>query len=166
LYSFRAFDRTADPTTFGTAVHACLAAYLASPGTRWSDRDVTAILARHGIDKAVAPHDVLTQLATVREWLGKRWPGAKVYVEVPITQSLTNGQILSGRIDLLVESESGWILIDHKAGKQNSSQWQKLAAEYGGQLAAYGAAIEASTRRPVSESWLLLPISGFALKVG
>jgi ATP-dependent exoDNAse (exonuclease V) beta subunit len=97
--------------------------------------------------------------------LEKRWPGATVSVEVPITQSLANGQILSGRIDLLVESESGWILIDHKAGGQNSSQWQKLAAGYGGQLAAYGAAIEASTRRPVSESWLLLPMSGFALRV-
>jgi ATP-dependent exoDNAse (exonuclease V) beta subunit len=160
-----AVDRSVDPTTLGAAVHACLAAYLASPYTPWSDRDVTAILARHGIEKAVAPHDVLTQLATVREWLAKRWPGAKVYVEVPITQSLANGQMLSGRIDLLVESESGWILIDHKAGGQNSAQWKKLAAGYGGQLAAYGAAIEASTRRPVSESWLLLPMSGFALSV-
>jgi ATP-dependent helicase/nuclease subunit A len=72
---------------------------------------------------------------------------------------------MSGRIDLLLKTQSGWILIDYKSGAQNSSQWNILAATYGGQLAAYSAAIEAATSLPVLETWLVLPVAGAALKV-
>jgi ATP-dependent exoDNAse (exonuclease V) beta subunit len=78
---------------------------------------------------------------------------------------LNNGQIINHRIDLLLKTKAGWILIDHKSGAQNSTQWDKLAAGYGGQLAAYGGAIGAATGVSVVESWLVLPIAGAALSV-
>jgi ATP-dependent exoDNAse (exonuclease V) beta subunit len=49
-------------------------------------------------------------------------------VEIPVSQLLSNGQIMIGRIDLLLKAENGWILIDYKSGAQNSSQWDILAA--------------------------------------
>jgi ATP-dependent exoDNAse (exonuclease V) beta subunit len=158
-------DRNADPALLGTAVHACLAAFLVSHDTPLVERDVYAILVRHGIDKAVAAQDVLGQIAAVYSWLKARWPNAKMSVEIPITHNLPTKQISSGRIDLLLETDRGWVLIDHKAGGQNSSQWESLAADYGGQLVAYSTAIETCTGKPVTESWLLLPVSSAAIRV-
>jgi ATP-dependent helicase/nuclease subunit A len=127
--------------------------------------DVEAILVRHGVDKAVAARDVLGQIATIHSWLKARWPNATMSVEIPITHRLPTYQISSGRIDLLLETDRGWVLIDHKSGGQNSSQWESLAADYAGQLVAYSTAIETCTGKPVTESWLLLPVSGAAIRV-
>ena len=97
--------------------------------------------------------------------LHTRWPKAKLVVEVPITQSLAGGQLMNGRIDLLLKTDQGYILFDHKSGSQNSTQRAKLAADYGGQLAAYSDAIEQVTGIPVLETWLVMPVAGAALKV-
>jgi ATP-dependent exoDNAse (exonuclease V) beta subunit len=86
-------------------------------------------------------------------------------VEIPVTHVLSTGQILSGRIDLLVETDLGCILIDHKASGHNTTQWDALAASYGGQLAAYRTAVETATGKPVIESWLLLPVAGGAVRI-
>jgi ATP-dependent exoDNAse (exonuclease V) beta subunit len=64
---------------------------------------------------------LLGQLAAVRQWLHTRWPKAELVVEVPITQSLAGGQLMNGRIDLLLKTDQGWILFDHKSGSQNST---------------------------------------------
>jgi ATP-dependent exoDNAse (exonuclease V) beta subunit len=108
---------------------------------------------------------LLRQIGAVRRWLQERWPDAAHFVEIPVTHVSGKGQLMSGRIDLLLKTQSGWILIDYKSGAQNSSQWNILAATYGGQLAAYSAAIEAATSVPVLETWLVLPVAGTALKV-
>lgn len=55
---------------------------------------------------------------------------------------LPNGQILQGRIDLLLKVNGGWILIDHKSNPGGSDRWDAVAQEFAGQLAAYKAAIE------------------------
>jgi ATP-dependent helicase/nuclease subunit A len=155
----------ADWATLGEAVHACLAAYLSSEEVSLNTNDITGILERMGVANAVPPEALLAQLGAVRHWLKARWPNAKATVEVPITRVLKNGQVLSGRIDLLLRTDDGWILFDHKSGAQNSSQWDNLAANYGGQLAAYSEAIEVVTGVPVKETWLVLPVAGVALRV-
>jgi ATP-dependent helicase/nuclease subunit A len=160
-----AVDPTTDFALLGEAVHACLATYLPASDFPMSVGDVAAVLKRTGIEGVVAPDAVLRQLGAVRAWLEERWPDAEPLVEIPITQGLENGQIMNGRIDLLLKTTTGWILIDHKSGAQNSTQWDKLAAGYGGQLAMYGAAIKAATAVAVAESWLVLPVAGVALRV-
>jgi ATP-dependent exoDNAse (exonuclease V) beta subunit len=158
-------DRECDPTMLGDAVHACLAAYLISDKESFDETRVKAILDRMGAQKAVSPDNLLRQLAAVRLWLTTRWPKARVFVEVPVTQTLDAGQIMNGRIDLLLQTDQGWILLDHKSSPQNSTQWANLAASHGGQLAAYSAAIEKVTDIPVMQCWLVLPVAGTALKV-
>jgi ATP-dependent helicase/nuclease subunit A len=160
-----AVDRNPDPAALGEAVHACLAAYLSSGDATSSSIDVPGILERMGVAGALSNDALLRQLAAVRGWLQERWPDADHFVEIPVTHISSNGQLMSGRIDLLLKTQSGWILIDYKSGAQNSSQWNILAATYGGQLAAYSAAIEAATNVPVLEAWLVLPVAGTALKV-
>lgn len=158
-------DRHADFSQLGNALHACLGADLAAPLASLSESEVNAILVRHKVDQDVSTAEVRRQLIAVREWLGRRWHNARLHVELPVTQILSTGQILSGRIDLLVETELGWILIDHKATGHSSHQWDALAASYGGQLAAYRAAIETATRKPVIECWLLFPVAGSAVRI-
>ena len=50
--------------------------------------------------------------------------------EVPITWLNLRGQIISGVIDLLVEGDNGWWIIDHKTDKQATSKgyWEQLEA--------------------------------------
>jgi ATP-dependent exoDNAse (exonuclease V) beta subunit len=158
-------DRKSDSAALGEAVHGCLAAYFSSGDAALRSIDVQGILARNGVADALSSDDLLGQLVAVRRWLQDRWPNASTFVEIPIIYLPGDGQIMSGRVDLLLKVENGWILVDYKSGAQNSSQWNILAATYGGQLAAYSAAIEAATDVPVLETWLVLPVAGTALKV-
>jgi hypothetical protein len=159
-------DRDVDPAALGEAVHACLAAYLPSNGVPLEANDIGGILTRMGVADAVSPDALLNQLDAIRRWLQERWPNAELLAEVPISQRLGNGQVMSGRIDLLLKHDDAWILIDYKSGSHNPSQWESLALRNGGQLAAYSAAIEAVTGTAVREAWLVLPVAGSALKVG
>jgi ATP-dependent helicase/nuclease subunit A len=148
----------------GEAIHACIAADLATPGQPISMKEVQDILGRMGVDQGVgaALHG---QLRAVREWLGARWPGARPIVELPMLRTLVNGQRVVGRTDLLLRTESGWILFDHKSTPQGSAQWSDLAATHAGQLAAYRDVIEAVSGVPIEEIWLVLPVAGAALRV-
>jgi ATP-dependent exoDNAse (exonuclease V) beta subunit len=156
---------TPDPAALGEAIHACLAAYLSTPTALWTQGDVAAILERMGVPGSLPSEALLGQLAAVQEWVNRRWPAARLHVETPITRALAGGQVMNGRIDLLLETNDGWILIDHKSGAQNSMQHANLAAQYGGQLAAYADSIEAVTGMPVVQTWLVLAVSGSALRI-
>ena len=145
-------------------MHACIAADLVTEEGLAAAK-VAHILERMGMSAVVAPTDVVQQLAALRRWLSERWPGAQRLVEVPVTQVLPNGQQLAGRIDLLLRTEAGLILVDHKSSPQGSGQWEELAKKHGGQLAAYAAAVEAVTGWQVLESWLVLPVAGIGLQV-
>jgi ATP-dependent helicase/nuclease subunit A len=76
------------------------------------------------------------------------------------------GQRLSGSIDLLVETAQGWIVIDHKSTSTGREQLPHVAAQYGGQLAAYHQALEAVTDKPVLGQWIHFMAMGAVLEVG
>ncbi len=160
-----AIGRDVDPAAVGEAIHACLAAQLVAIDMPLGAAEVQEILLRMGVKGAVEPAALVQQLNAVRQWLGERWPGTEPLVEVPISHMLKNGQRVSGRIDLMLRSGDGWILFDHKASAQGGTQWEALAEKYGGQLAAYSAAIEAVTGVPVKETWLVLPVAGAGVRV-
>ncbi len=76
------------------------------------------------------------------------------------------GQHLSGSIDLLIETAQGWIVIDHKSTSTGIDQLPHVAAQYGGQLAAYKNALEAVTEKPVLDQWIHFMAMGAVLEVG
>lgn len=158
-------NREIDAAMLGDAVHACLATQLACPDVPLSEDELKDIFRRMGVPDAIAPIEMLGQIRAVQSWMVSRWPGAEMLVEVPISQVLMNGQVLGGRIDLLLRTKGGWVLLDHKSGSQGSAQWDSLAASYGGQLASYSAAVEAVTGIPVRETWLVMPVAGTALRI-
>ena len=113
------------------------------------------------MDKAA----VQAQIEAFQAWLQHRWPGSVVTVEVPIEADRPDGTRLRGRIDLLVDTPDGWVLIDHKANPGGASRDEALSQQYGPQLSSYAEAIEACSGKRVKELWLFLPVAARAVRV-
>ena len=154
-----------DMTMLGTAIHVCIAAALSDPKAPLSQAEVHEILAGHGVGDVVTAQSVMGQMTALDNWMTERWPQAKRHAEIPLETMLQNGQNMQGRIDLLLETSDGWILLDHKSNPQGPEKWQDIALDHSGQLAAYVHAVEQVTGRPVLESWLFFPVSGGAVRV-
>src|SRR5262249_24508986 len=103
-----------DMTVLGSAVHNCIAFHLASGGVA-STGGIAAILARWRIGAAVEPEAVLAQARALLRWVENKWPGARTWTEVPVEVRLKSGRVVRGQVDLLVELDAGWVLVDHKA---------------------------------------------------
>ena len=149
----------------GTALHACLAVSFTDPMQPLGVAHIERLLQNHGVGVHLDPSEVLQQISAFHLWINQRWPGSKAMAEVPVQTRLTNGQILNGRIDLLLATELGYILIDHKTSPLGESGWQKLAQTYSSQLDHYARAITAASGQAVREQWLFLPVVGQAFSI-
>ena len=154
-----------DRSRLGEAIHACIAADLATPAKSLDMSEVASILKRmqaaDNVDAAALHH----QLGALRLWLSTRWPDAIPVVEVPVARATPGGQHVQGRTDLVLRTATGWILMDHKSTPQGRDQWGDLATTYAGQLAAYRDVLQAASGLPVEEMWFILPVAGAALWV-
>lgn len=156
----------ADMSALGTAIHACLALSFTDPGVPLTGDEVFQVLEGFGVSEHVAGADVLRQITALHAWIHRRWPGVRAHAEFPVQSVMSNGQILNGRIDLLLETSTGWVLIDHKSSPLPAERWEALAAEHGPQLSSYALALERATSRAVQESWLFLPVAGGGVALG
>jgi len=152
-------------TDLGTAVHAAIAASVASGRAALAPAEIERLLVAVGVQSRVDAEHVHRQIGAMLAWLDQRWPGHRRYAEIAVESVLDSGQLLRGQVDLLLEVERGWILIDHKSGPASSDQWAAAATKYSGQLAAYADAIARASGKPVLESWLFLPVAGGAIPV-
>lgn len=152
-----------DMASLGTALHLCIA----RAGVVGSARpeDVERILTKWAVAHSVDKVAVCAQVASFQEWLGKRWLGCPVYVEVPLEADGPNGTRIRGRIDLLVEAKDGWILLDHKSNPGGAARDEDLVAEHGPQLESYSQALLSATGKPVTERWLYLPVAARAVRL-
>lgn len=152
-----------DMTDLGTAIHNCIARAGARGAVEASD--VSSLLSFWGVGNAVDNAAVVAQLIAFRAWCDERWPGCPTFVEVPIEASRSDGTRIRGRIDLLVQSPKGWILLDHKSNPSGSERNEQLVLEHGPQLAAYSEALSTATGIAVVEQWLYLPVAARALRL-
>lgn len=155
----------ADVRALGEAIHACIGMTFADPDTPLSETDVINILSGFSVSEYLSATAVMQQLKAFQGWLSSRWPDARPHAEIPLQSILPNGQVLNGRIDLLLETSSGWVLFDHKSSQLAMDQWGKLANEYSAQLELYAQGVEMVSGKKVIEQWLLLPVAGGALSI-
>ncbi|MBE0548541.1 MAG: UvrD-helicase domain-containing protein [Rubrivivax sp.] len=152
-----------DMVDLGTALHLCIAR--AGVLGKVEPSEVERILSSWGVANAVDKAAVIAQLTTFHAWLGKRWPGCPVFVEVPVETDGPEGTRIRGRIDLLVDTPPGWVLLDHKANPGGSDRDEDLALAHGPQLASYAHALLGATGKPVVEQWLYLPVAARAVRL-
>jgi len=149
----------------GTAIHDCLTLSFADRIVPLTETEVERILAGYEMTEFLSAEAVLQQVHAFHAWLKDRWPGAKPNAEIAVQSLLESGQVLNGRIDLLLETTAGWILIDHKSSQLAPEHWDQLATEYGAQIDAYGKSVERASHKKVLENWIFLPVAGGALSV-
>lgn len=154
----------ADWEVLGSAIHAAIALRF-SETRSLTPAEVDGVLGNFGVRTFIEASALASQIDALTQWLEQRWPGYVGLAEVPVKAILNNGQILQGRIDLLLETADGYVLIDHKSSPLGFSQWENLADTYAGQLDAYASAVELASGRKVTERWLFLPVAGGALQV-
>lgn len=152
-----------DRERLGTALHACLALAFADHPAALTAADLERVLTGHGAGAALAATAVQRQIAALRAWIAERWGEVLAHAEYPVTARLANGQILPGRLDLLLDTAAGRVLIDHKTSPLSEAQWHTLADRHGGQLLAYADAIRLATGQAVHEVWL--PVAGGGLRI-
>ena len=123
------------------------------------------VLEDHEIQKSVSAET--SNVATTRliDTITKQFNPINYYVEYPIHYTTDEGQVVSGWIDLLVETEEGFILIDHKASPRARSDWEEIALGYSGQLEAYAKGITRVTGKPVIGRWIHFAVTGGLVEV-
>jgi ATP-dependent exoDNAse (exonuclease V) beta subunit len=151
-----------DWSVLGTAVHACIAASLTDPSSDFSESDTSRMLSAFGVNASIDADALTRQVHVIRNWINTRWPCCKPLAETPLAARLENGQQIVGRIDLLLMTDKGIVVLDHKSTPSGPSQWPELAQAYAGQLFAYAAGVEQATNEKVVETWLVLPVAGAA----
>lgn len=152
-------------TALGSAVHNSIAFFVAVNGAA-TEEDIAGILGRWHVGAAVEPAPLLTQAHALLRWIAGKWPGTRVWTEVPVEVKLKSGRVVRGQIDLLIELADGWVLVDHKADPRSAADADRLAEAHGAQLDAYSDAVLEATGRRVVERWLFLPVAAQAVRVG
>jgi hypothetical protein len=66
---------------------------------------------------------------------------------------------LAGFMDLLLETEAGWIVVDHKSFPGAKKEWEAKALSYTGQLDCYREALAQSGRR-CAGLWIHFAVGG------
>lgn len=154
-----------DMTALGNAMHACMATAFTDPDFPIDEARAARILDGFGLAGAVDPIEIVRQIGTIDKWIASRWPDCRRHAEMPIESILPNGQIMQGRIDLLLEVPDGWVVLDHKANPAPRDKWEEIVAEYSGQLSMYADALVRASGRSVNETWIVLPVAAGAVQI-
>ena len=88
-----------------------------------------------------------------------------VQVEYPISSLNEQGQEISGFIDLLIETDEGWVIFDHKSSPHARSEWESISCSYSGQLACYKEVLTKLSYKPVVGTWIHFPVTGGLVEV-
>ena len=153
-----------DMGRIGTALHAVIAAELVNPD-RDDAVDCAASLIRNAAgDGAVAPEDAVGCARRLMAILNDRFAPGRMLVEHPVELVQDNGQVLHGWIDVLLETQTGWVVIDHKSSPRPRAEWTDDALEHSGQLAAYARALRGAGLE-CAGCWVHFPVGGGLLEV-
>ena len=130
-----------DMGKIGIALHAAIAAEFVNPDRDDAVECASSLIRNWAGEGAMAPADAVECARRLRKHLSARFDTNHMLVEYPVEFVQDNGQVLLGRIDLLLEADVGWLVIDHKSSPRPRSEWTDEALEYSGQLAAYAGAL-------------------------
>lgn len=160
-------ERPEDWNVVGDVLHAFLAADLPALGPPQRLELARRLLEASDLLTLLAPDALLRSSDQLRRWIDGSWPNSIWHRELPVTGVLSSAagpRRIEGTIDLLLETTSGFVLIDHKSYPGRRSTWRDKAAEYVPQLGAYAAVLRMSGRRVLSQ-WLSFAVAGGVVEI-
>jgi ATP-dependent exoDNAse (exonuclease V) beta subunit len=145
----------------GDAIHRYLGAVCA--GRPDSQGNAQALLVRWGVSGQVSSETLVEASARLDRFLTVRYPGSRRLSEWPLVFRNELGQVISGWVDLLLETPDGYIVIDHKS--YPGPDPVEHAKTYAAQLQAYTTGLKQATGRPVLATLIHYPIQGLVVEV-
>jgi len=108
-------DLDLSPTEYGDFIHRCFELLL---GGSCSMHDLEAITGLKLTDdyKNILGHNVIL----FKDYLDNYFPNSNCLYEVPVTGLDKTGTVITGIMDLLIESDDGYWIIDHKSDRTNN----------------------------------------------
>lgn len=143
----------------GNALHAFLAADRSDSPLDERRQMLRHILAGHAVAEHANEDAVLEQSAAFTRWISKTYKPIAIYREWPL-QMKVDGQFVNGIADLVLETEQGLVVIDHKSYPGGKDTWQSKANEFRVQLECYKQVLEAATGKKVVETAVHFVVAG------
>lgn len=121
------------------------------------------ILRRWGVPQ-LAPGGLVEAADRLHAFLDNRFGASARLREWPVhaTEEL---QVISGRIDLLIDDGEGFAVIDHKSFPGAVDLDDERLIAFGGQVDLYSRALRNATARQCREYWIHQPITGTMIRV-
>ncbi|MHC5062944.1 MAG: UvrD-helicase domain-containing protein [Planctomycetota bacterium] len=154
-----------DMRLVGEALHAFLACD--DPNLEASFRQQLAReqFEERGVPNALEAGNCILASDRLHAWVQENWPGSRLRREWPVLRRIESGSLLRGYVDLVIETDSELIVVDHKSFPGSREQGLEEAKTYAGQLGEYAAALAASGDRPVTASFVHLPLLGLLARL-
>lgn len=152
-----------DLQLLGEAIHRFLASDDPGAGLEVRTSEAEAALLRWGVPH-VAPADLVTIADRLHTFVGTRFAGATALREWPV-HAEDGLQVLSGRLDLLVDLGDGYAIIDHKSFPGSVALDEERLRAFAGQVSVYARAIERVTGRTRFEYWVHQPIAAVMTRI-
>lgn len=124
-----------------------------------------SLIATYGFSDVVNSAHLDTLVANFNGWMNNQFQAYKAWHEIPFRLTTAQNQLLNGIIDLALETEEGWILIDHKTYDELEFEKKIKKDGYLSQLAYYQLALEALSKKPVLKTFLHFPMSGNVVEI-
>jgi ATP-dependent helicase/nuclease subunit A len=152
-----------DMQALGEALHRFFACD--DPDAERRDRLARAdgMLRRWGAPE-LAPGDMVLASDRLHAFVDRRFKDANRRREWPI-HALHGLQVISGRIDMLLDGEGGFAIVDHKSFPGSMQVDSERLKAFGGQVTLYSRALENAAGRGSSEYWVHQPIVGVMTRI-
>jgi ATP-dependent helicase/nuclease subunit A len=147
-----------DPVILGNAVHSWFAVDDEVISSFGAEPIASKIIRSYGLEEYITASDLTKARANLVTFLQQKFPGAKFFREWPLSLRNELFQIAQGWVDMLVETEEGYIIIDHKT--YSWPKYQQHALQYTAQLQAYAKAITAAQGKKVIGKYVYFPVLG------
>jgi ATP-dependent helicase/nuclease subunit A len=157
--------RGGDAKELGSIYHAMVAWACSNPGILDNEQAIADFLSRQASPLAFDAEALRISLKALFSWISSTWPGSDLCAEYPVSARLDNGQRVVGRIDLLIRTAGGLVVMDHKLAGNSDGKVQEIVATWAPQLALYATAIARVSGKPPVGTWLNLPLEGSAVRV-
>ncbi len=154
---------TPEMRTVGDCVHAFLTVDDNSLDLNSRIELASRVVAGFNID-TVAREALPVMSDRLQSFLNAQYPGAETRSEMPVSGNLRNRRV-KGTIDMLLETDAGFVIIDHKTFPGRFEEWEARAITYAPQLALYRYMVEQATGKPVIAQYIHMPVVGAIIKL-